>query len=81
MAAAKAFKAIDAPTRGVIVPYGQAGSGIITELCAAYLPDKEFVFLRRAQQFTVNIFPEVLGGDQGRCSARNPGGNRHTVPG
>ncbi|GAB1719176.1 MAG: CRISPR-associated helicase/endonuclease Cas3 [Nitrosospira sp.] len=60
MAAAKAFKAIDAPTRGVIVPYSQAGSAVITELCSAYLPDKEFVLLRRAQQFTVNIFPQVL---------------------
>jgi CRISPR-associated endonuclease/helicase Cas3 len=60
MAAAKAFKAIDAPTRGVIVPYDKAGSAIITELCAAYLPDKEFALLRRAQQFTVNIFPQVL---------------------
>ncbi len=60
MAAAKAFKAIDAPTRGVIVPYGQAGSVVITELCSAYLPDKEFALLRRAQQFTVNIFPQVL---------------------
>ena len=60
MAAAKAFKAIDAPTRGVIVPYSQAGRDIITNLCAAYLPDKEFDLLRRAQQFSVNVFPQVL---------------------
>lgn len=60
MAAAKAFKAIDAPTRGVIVPYGQTGPEIITALCAAYLPDKEFDLLRRAQQFSVNLFPQVL---------------------
>lgn len=60
MAAAKAFKAIDAPTRGVIVPYAQAGRDIITALCAAYLPDKEFDLLRRAQQFSVNVFPQVL---------------------
>lgn len=60
MAAARAFKAIDAPTRGVIAPHTQAGKDIITALCAAYLPDKEFDLLRRAQQFSVNVFPQVL---------------------
>lgn len=60
MSAAKAFKAIDAPTRGVIVQYGKEGQAIVAELCAAYMPDKEFDLLRRAQQFTVNVFPNVL---------------------
>lgn len=60
MSAAKAFKAIDAPTRGVIVQHGKEGREIVAALCAAYLPDKEFKLLRRAQQFTVNIFPNVL---------------------
>ncbi|NOU00350.1 MAG: CRISPR-associated helicase Cas3' [Gallionella sp.] len=60
MSAAKAFKAIDAPTQGVIVQYGKEGQAIVAELCAAYLPDKEFDMLRRAQQFTVNVFPNVL---------------------
>lgn len=60
MSAAKAFKAIDAPTRGVIVQYGKEGQAIVAKLCAAYLPDKEFDMLRRAQQFTVNVFPNVL---------------------
>jgi len=60
MSAAKAFKAIDAPTRGIIVQYGKEGQAIVAELCAAYLPDKEFDMLRRAQQFTVNVFPNVL---------------------
>lgn len=60
MSAAKAFKAINAPTRGVIVQYGKAGQAIVAALCAAYLPDKEFDMLRRAQQFTVNVFPNVL---------------------
>jgi len=60
MTAAKAFKAIDTPTRGVIVPYSQSGRDIITALCAAYLPDKEFDLLRQAQQFTVNVFPQFL---------------------
>jgi CRISPR-associated endonuclease/helicase Cas3 len=60
MTAAKAFKAIDAPTRGVIVPYGSVGKELINDLCAAYLPDKEFELLRRAQQFSVNVFPNML---------------------
>lgn len=60
MSAAKAFKAIDAPTQGVIVQYGKEGQAIVAELCAAYLPDKEFDMLRRAQQFTVNVFPNIL---------------------
>ncbi len=60
MAAAKAFKAIEAPTRGIIVPYGDAGGAVITDLCGAYPPEKEFELLRRAQQFSVNVFPHVL---------------------
>lgn len=60
MAAAKAFKAIDSPTRGIIVPHGETGRAIITALCAAYMPDKEFDLLRRAQQFSVNVFPQTL---------------------
>jgi CRISPR-associated endonuclease/helicase Cas3 len=60
MSAAKAFKAIDAPTQGIIVQYGKEGQAIVAELCAAYMPDKEFEMLRRAQQFTVNVFPNIL---------------------
>lgn len=59
MTAAKAFKAIDAPTRGIIVPYDQRANEIIAELCAAK-PDKQFGLLREAQQYTVNIFPNLL---------------------
>jgi len=29
-------------------------------LCAAYEPDKQFALLREAQQYTVNIFPNLL---------------------
>ena len=60
MAAARAFKAIDAPTRGVIVPFGQAGKDLIADLCGSYMPDKEFDLLRRAQQFSVNVLPSAL---------------------
>ena len=60
MAAAKAFKAIDAPTRGVIVPYGERGKALINDLCATYATEKQFNLLRQAQQFTVNVFPNEL---------------------
>ena len=60
MIAAKAFKSIDAPTRGVIVPYGAEGADLINELKSTYLVEKQFELLQRAQQFTVNVFPGDL---------------------
>lgn len=60
MTAAKAFKAIDAPTQGVIVPHGEAGRELINDLCSAYKVEREFDLLRTAQQYTVNVFPHVL---------------------
>ena len=58
--AADAFEAIDASTRGVIVPYTPEGKALIGELCAAFDLSKQFKLLKRAQQFTVNVFPHVL---------------------
>ena len=60
MTAARAFKAIDAPTRGVLVPYGEEGKALVADLCAAYAPDREFELLRRAQQYSVNVLPYQL---------------------
>ncbi|MBK8801299.1 MAG: CRISPR-associated helicase Cas3' [Fibrobacteres bacterium] len=60
MAAAKAFKAIDAPTQGVVVPYGSEGADIIGRLFAAFDVELDGLLLRRAQQFTVNVFPHQL---------------------
>lgn len=60
MTAAKAFKAIDAPTQGVIVPHGDAGRELINDLCGAFAVEKEVELLRKAQQYTVNVFPHVL---------------------
>lgn len=60
MAAAKAFKAIDAPTQGVIVPYGDEGRQLINDLCAAFDVETQYNLLRRAQQFTVNVFPHEM---------------------
>ena len=60
MAAANAFKAIDAPTQGVVVPYGADGSDIVVQLLAAFDVELDISLLRRAQQYTVNVFPHVL---------------------
>lgn len=60
MSAANAFKAIDAPTQAVIVPYGE-GKNIIAELCALALENKPRYreLLKQAQKYSVNVFPNV----------------------
>jgi CRISPR-associated endonuclease/helicase Cas3 len=60
MTAAKAFKAIDTPTQGVIVPFGKEGEELINDLCGAFDVEKQYKLLRRAQQYTVNVFPHEL---------------------
>jgi CRISPR-associated endonuclease/helicase Cas3 len=61
MTAGKAFKAIDAPTQSVIVPYGQ-GKELITELCGIakkFDAAGYYSCLKQAQKFSVNVFPNV----------------------
>jgi CRISPR-associated endonuclease/helicase Cas3 len=61
MTAGNLFKAIDAPTHAVIVPFG-AGKQLITELCAVakdFDAKRYYQLLRQAQQFSVNVFPNV----------------------
>ena len=60
MSAAKAFKSIDAPTQGVIVPHGDEGKALINDLCSAFEVEKQYKLLKKAQQFTVNVFPHIL---------------------
>lgn len=60
MSAAEAFKAIDSPTQGVVVPWGDAGADLIGRLHGAYDISLEGELLREAQQFTVNVFPHVF---------------------
>lgn len=57
MAAGKAFQVIDTPAQGVIVQYGKEGQDLVAELCAAHEVEKQYALLRRAQQYTVNVFP------------------------
>jgi CRISPR-associated endonuclease/helicase Cas3 len=56
--AGKIFKAIDAPTQAVIVPFGK-GKTIIADLCAEYDPGRVRRLLQEAQQYSVNVFPNV----------------------
>ena len=60
MTAAKVFKAIDAPTQGIVVPFGEEGQSIVNELFSIHPAGIGFEILRRAQQFSVNIFPKLL---------------------
>jgi CRISPR-associated endonuclease/helicase Cas3 len=58
--AAQAFRAINSQTQGVIVPFGKEGADLIAELCASHDLASDFRLLRRAQQFTVNVFPNEM---------------------
>jgi CRISPR-associated endonuclease/helicase Cas3 len=58
-AAGKLFKVIDAPTQGVIVPY-RDGKQIITGLCGIFDPKQLGPLLKRAQRYSVNVFPHEL---------------------
>ncbi len=57
MTAAKEFRVIDAPTQGVIVPYGEEGKRIIADLCSVFDLSRSYRLLRTAQRYTVNLFP------------------------
>lgn len=56
--AGRAFQAIDAPTRAVIVPYGE-GKELIAQLCGEYAPKRFYHLLSKAQRFSVNVFPNI----------------------
>ncbi len=56
--AAKAFHAIDSSTQGVVVPYGNEGKTIIADLCGAFEIEKQRKLLKRAQRYSVNLYPE-----------------------
>ena len=57
--AGQEFAVIDAPTEGVIVPYGE-GEQIIKELCGAFDVQQQRALLKRAQRYSVNIYPNNL---------------------
>ncbi len=59
-AAAEAFKAIDTPTQGVIVPYGEEGRRIIADLFSSIGLARKSELLKQAQRYSVNMFPYEL---------------------
>ncbi len=58
--ASDAFKVIDAPTEGVVVPYGKKGKRIIAELSTASRFEKKYDLLKKAQCYSVNMFPHEI---------------------
>ncbi|WP_107725897.1 CRISPR-associated helicase/endonuclease Cas3 [Neisseria weaveri] len=56
--AGQVFQAIDAPTRAVIVPYGE-GRDLIASLCGEWNPKEMYRTLAKAQRYSVNVFPNV----------------------
>lgn len=57
--AGKIFQTIDAPTQAVIVPF-EEGNEIIAGLSAAFEPAKAYQLLKRAQKYSVNVFPNIM---------------------
>jgi len=51
------FRTIDAPTKSVIVPYEKEGEDIIAKLCGTFEIEKHYELLRKAQQYSVNLYP------------------------
>ena len=56
--AGRAFQTIDAPTHAVIVPYGE-GAELIAKLCGEWDPKEMYDAKKKAQRYSVNVFPNV----------------------
>ncbi len=54
------FHVIDAPTKGIIVPYNEDAKSIISQLSAKLSVEEESKLLKAAQQYSVNIFPYMV---------------------
>lgn len=57
--AAQAFRAIDSPGRGIVVPYG-GGVKIIAELCSAYEIEKQYKLIKKAQRYSINCYESIF---------------------
>lgn len=55
--AAENFRVLDRQSQGVVVPFREDGKNVIASLSTAYDLAVEFQLLRKAQHFTVNVFP------------------------
>jgi CRISPR-associated endonuclease/helicase Cas3 len=59
-AAGRLFRAFDAPSDGVIVPFGPEGEDLITALCATDNIADLHALLSKAQPYSVSVFPSTL---------------------
>lgn len=57
--AGKAFQVIDAPTRALIVPYGE-GRNLIEQLLGEWDAKAFYHTLRKAQRYSVSVFPHFF---------------------
>lgn len=60
MSASKIFKAIESPTEGVVVPFGKEGQDLVGHLYSAFDLKLDMDLLRKAQQYTVSVFPHIF---------------------
>jgi CRISPR-associated endonuclease/helicase Cas3 len=60
MSAAKSFEVIETVARGIVVPYGEEGKELRNKLCSVQEFEKQYKLIRRAQRYSVNVFPDVL---------------------
>lgn len=56
MTAARLFKSIEAPTRSVVVGYDKEGKDLVNQLCSAFLLEKQYDLIKKAQQYSINLF-------------------------
>ena len=73
--AAQAFQLFDAPTVGIIVPYGKDGTKLIADMSAAFATEdcplyQQISLIKKAQQFTVNVFPYMIEKLTKECAIR-----------
>ena len=57
--AGELFEVIDAPTKSVLVPYGE-GKELITALCGGGSAKEVKELLRKAQRYSVNLYPHQI---------------------
>jgi CRISPR-associated endonuclease/helicase Cas3 len=61
MAAGSNFQAIDAPTEGIVVPFGTEGARLIDQLLDSdHDPRRQHELVRRAQRYTVSVYPDTI---------------------
>jgi CRISPR-associated endonuclease/helicase Cas3 len=61
MAAGSIFETIDAPADGIVVPYGAEGQRLVDGLLQSDAdPNRQRELVRKAQRYTVNVFPQTM---------------------